>query len=102
MTNQSNVLLGLALWLAIAAIYFLPSIIAGLRGKANGGAGVFLVNLFLGWTLIGWLVAFIWAFTGRTDAEVRLEARRHAEMLAAVSGKPLTAPARPPEPEIFA
>jgi hypothetical protein len=26
---------------------------------------VFLLNIFLGWTLIGWLVAFIWACSGR-------------------------------------
>ena len=41
------------------AVYFTPYIIG--RNKQNSG-GIFVVNLLLGWTLIGWLVAFIWAF----------------------------------------
>lgn len=41
-------------------IYFLPSIIG--RNKANINA-IIVLNLFLGWTLIGWVVALIWALT---------------------------------------
>jgi Superinfection immunity protein len=37
-------------------LYFLPSLIAGAREHQSGGA-IFVVNLFLGWTLIGWIVA---------------------------------------------
>jgi len=39
-------------------VYFLPTISA--IGK-KGLAGVFVINLFLGWTLIGWVVALAWA-----------------------------------------
>ena len=42
------------------AIYFVPTIIAALKRKRNWLA-IFLLNLFLGWTLIGWVVALIWA-----------------------------------------
>jgi Superinfection immunity protein len=46
-------------YLAIAlAIYFMPSIIGS--GKRNVGA-IFILNLFLGWTFIGWVVALVWA-----------------------------------------
>jgi ABC-type Na+ efflux pump permease subunit len=38
--------------------YFLPSI-AG-RRKRNAGA-IFILNLLLGWTFIGWVVALVWA-----------------------------------------
>jgi hypothetical protein len=41
-------------------LYFLPSIIG--RNKKNATA-IFIVNLFLGWTLVGWVVALAWAFT---------------------------------------
>lgn len=41
-------------------LYFLPSII-GHRKPAFGG--ILLVNLLLGWTGIGWIVALIWACT---------------------------------------
>jgi hypothetical protein len=40
-------------------LYLLPTLIAAARDKTHGAAGVFLLNIFLGWTLIGWLVAFM-------------------------------------------
>ena len=45
-------------FLILTALYFLPSIIG--RDKRDA-MGIFLVNLLLGWTLIGWVVAFLWA-----------------------------------------
>lgn len=45
-------------------MYFLPSIIALARSKRDLTA-IFLLNLFLGWTMIGWVVALVWAF--KTD-----------------------------------
>jgi hypothetical protein len=74
------------LLLLVVAIYFLPTICAGLRGKANGTGGVFLVNLLLGWTVAGWIVSFIWACSGTTEADKRREEQRHRELLAAVGG----------------
>ena len=41
-------------------MYFLPSIIALIKSKRDTLA-IFLLNFFLGWTVIGWLVALIWA-----------------------------------------
>jgi len=43
------------------AFYFLPTIIG--RHKANAGA-IFILNLLLGWTVIGWVVALVWALSG--------------------------------------
>ena len=45
-------------------IYFLPSIIALARSKRDMFA-IFLLNFFLGWTFIGWIVALVWA--AKTD-----------------------------------
>ena len=42
--------------------YFLPSILAGARGHHNVLA-IFLLNLLLGWTGLGWIAALIWAAT---------------------------------------
>jgi hypothetical protein len=39
-------------------VYFIPSIIG--RKKKNSKA-IFLLNLFLGWTFIGWVGALVWA-----------------------------------------
>ena len=43
------------------AIYFLPTIIAVARHHRNTLA-IFLIDLFLGWTFIGWIVVLIWSF----------------------------------------
>ena len=48
--------------LLVAAFYFLPTIIAGNRKKSNTGA-IFVLNLFLGWSVIGWVVSLVWALS---------------------------------------
>jgi hypothetical protein len=48
--------------------YFLPTIIALLRRKPNAG-GILLLNFFLGWTFIGWIVALVWAVSGDTGQQ---------------------------------
>jgi hypothetical protein len=45
--------------------YFLPTTIAIIRRRTNTGA-IFVVDLFLGWTLIGWVVALTWAVASDT------------------------------------
>jgi hypothetical protein len=47
-------------FLPLLAVHFLPAIIAGVRHARNFG-WILVVNLFLGWTVIGWVVALIWA-----------------------------------------
>ena len=42
------------------AMYFLPSIVALVRNKRDTLA-IFLVNFFFGWSVVGWIVALIWA-----------------------------------------
>ncbi|MCL2615324.1 MAG: superinfection immunity protein [Dehalococcoidia bacterium] len=51
---------GIIVFIISVAIYFLPTIIAVLRHHRNALA-VFLVNLFFGWTFIGWVIALIWS-----------------------------------------
>jgi hypothetical protein len=49
-------------------LYFLPAIIG--RDKRDA-AGIFLLNLFLGWTVIGWIIALIWAVSAERCVPVR-------------------------------
>lgn len=60
-------------------LYFVPSIVAYYR-KASNMTTVLLVNIFLGWTAIGWIVSLILAFAGDSGDQ----ARRHREMMAAL------------------
>jgi hypothetical protein len=46
-------------------LYFVPTIVAIYRETPNKGSTI-VVNIFLGWTLIGWVVALAMAF-GRTE-----------------------------------
>ena len=50
-------------------MWWLPTIIAIAR-QTHSALGVFLVNLFLAWTVIGWIVALIWALSGDNRREV--------------------------------
>lgn len=47
-------------------IYFLPTFVASSRKHLNG-TSIFLVNLFLGWTFLGWVVALVWASSANTE-----------------------------------
>ena len=42
------------------ALYFAPAIVAAAR-RTHNATGILLLNLFLGWTVIGWFVALIMA-----------------------------------------
>ena len=46
--------------LLVMFLYLLPSIISSIRNTEYFG-GIFILNLFLGWTFLGWIGALIWA-----------------------------------------
>lgn len=43
-------------------LYFLPALVANQRRHRQGNA-IFVLNFFLGWTVIGWIAALVWSFT---------------------------------------
>jgi hypothetical protein len=53
--------------------YMLPWAVAATRGKSNSGA-IALVNLLLGWTFVGWVVALVMACTAHQVAGIRQHA----------------------------
>lgn len=44
----------------VLGLYFLPAIVAALRHTHNA-TGILLLNIFFGWTVIGWFVALLMA-----------------------------------------
>jgi len=49
-------------------LYFFPAFVA--RHKRNRRA-ILVVNFFLGWTLLGWIGALIWAMVEKPEAAVQ-------------------------------
>lgn len=45
--------------------YLLPTIIAGARSHNNGWP-IVILNVSLGWTLIGWIACLAWSFSSNS------------------------------------
>lgn len=54
--------MGFILLLLGVVLYFLPTIVANYNHRDNCGA-ILALNLLLGWTFLGWVVALVWALT---------------------------------------
>lgn len=63
----SEIIKGASLGLLLIGVYFLPYAVASSRNHHNK-AGIFVLNLFLGWTLLGWVLALVWAVTKPANA----------------------------------
>jgi Superinfection immunity protein len=59
-TDSGTSLHACALLTVAFAVYFLPALVAWHRRHQHTMA-IFVTNLFLGWTFIGWVVALVWA-----------------------------------------
>ena len=84
--SEGSGTLAIIIFFVGVAIYFLPSFNASSRKHPNTSS-IFLLNLFLGWTLLGWVAALVWsassikrgsedlpkAPTGQEDAYEKLE-----------------------------
>jgi hypothetical protein len=65
---------GQAALLVVLGLYFLPAIVAFWRGHMSAAA-ICVLNLLLGWTALGWIIALVWSFTGNTRANAVAGAR---------------------------
>jgi|ERR1700737_511708 len=81
---------GLFILVIVLGLYFVPGILATAR-HAKNAAAVWVIDIFLGWTMVGWVVALAMAF-----GETREEADRPRYVVQAVpisSATPSPAPA---------
>lgn len=60
-------------FIAIPWLYLLPSIEAYRRDRSNAQS-IALVNVLLGWTLLGWVAALVWALQDGKPVAVVLQA----------------------------
>lgn len=45
-------------------LYFIPTLITSTNHRNSGS--IFIMNLLLGWTIVGWFRAFVWALSKDT------------------------------------
>jgi len=57
----------LILILPSLAVYFVPTIVAIVR-HARNVLGIVLLNIFSGWTFVGWIIALVWSIRDERKA----------------------------------
>lgn len=60
-----NLILSNLFYVILIILYFLPTLIAENR-KHNNENPIFVINIFFGWTIIGWIICLAWAFTNNS------------------------------------
>jgi hypothetical protein len=59
--SDSEVVFGMLVeFVFVIFMYWLPTIVASRRHHINAGA-IGVLNFLLGWTVLGWVVAMVWA-----------------------------------------
>ena len=89
MSDYQTALILIALLVVALCVYFLPAIIASERRHRERGP-IFVLNLLLGWSFVGWVVALVWSLTSHvepppTSLEERAAQRRATEQELAAS-----------------
>lgn len=84
--NAFGAFISMTAIITVPALYMLPTIEAWLKRHPNL-ASIALVNFFLGWTLVGWVVAVVWAF------------KKPEPRLATTTQKPYEPALQPSEPK---
>jgi len=67
----------------LLALYFLPTIVASNRSHPNQ-MPIFVINLFLGWTLLGWVISLAWSCARISDegmANINEALRKQSEKI---------------------
>ena len=59
---------GMIILLFLLCMYFLPTVVAALRKHRQTGA-IAALNILLGWTVLGWIGAFVWSLTSSTPQQ---------------------------------
>jgi ribosomal protein S27AE len=64
--NAFGEMAAFSFFIAAPWLYLLPTLEAWKRGRENS-TSIALVNILLGWSLIGWVVALVWALQGQSE-----------------------------------
>jgi Superinfection immunity protein len=82
-----------AVFLGAWMLYLAPAMIADAKGRDDAFA-VTMVNVLLGWTVIGWFAAFVWARHPVSERSLRYVAKRARRTVARATIDAIVARAR--------
>lgn len=95
--DLTPIMLGLVLF-GLFFIYPLPTYIAWYRGHKNFLA-IFLLNIFLGFSLLGWVAALVWS--ALADQESSRYSRRRSRAESTPFDDPVPSPQPQPSPPTY-
>lgn len=64
--NDFGKVVSLSFFVVAPLLYFLPTIEAKIKGHSKFNQ-ILAINILLGWTLVGWVVAYVWALGGEKE-----------------------------------
>ena len=71
MTTVGGILAAVLIFGVVATIYLVPTAVAVSR-KHHNTVAIGVLNLLLGWSIVGWVVALVWAVS-RSEPASRLK-----------------------------
>jgi hypothetical protein len=93
--GDAGIVLAVMLFLAGALFYLLPTLTASMRGVKSPGV-IYGLNILLGWTLVGWIVALVLAFSAETENQAKSKEIDYARLAAAMRAGLIPPPPPPP------
>ncbi len=77
--------------LLLPFFYFVPTVVAWQR-KVHQRTGIKVLNLLLGWTVLGWIGALVWACSAETESEAKRKEFNYDELAKAMARQNDTRP----------
>jgi hypothetical protein len=74
--NDFYDIIGLLLWALMLGVYLLPTLVAWVRDHRKLYA-IAAMNVMLGWTILGWIGALIWALTAKEPLQQKKSSGHH-------------------------
>jgi Superinfection immunity protein len=76
MDDTNGEIIRLLLWLIMLGIYLIPTLVARCQEHHQLYA-IGVLNLLLGWTLVGWIGALVWAFKSLPNQKTNHHRKRN-------------------------